>query len=649
MHPAIYKRKLLIIIIIVSIGVSGVLFLVRNPLLRLVANRKISAIEASTGYSIQYKSLGFKGIRNLFVTNLSVSSNDSLRTLHIGNVNVKLSFWDLLRLRANPKSIQIDTLIINVGSVAANSIGKPESLGSTPEHQLKELIQTRKVSRALRGFIGVSTAEIEVKNLLIKFSKDEYTLRIETPIFLSEKGLFKSTLSITENNHSQILSINGNAIKASNYIDFSIKGSVTGKVKLPLIENMYDLKCQFDSLQFTLKGNELYADSVSLTVSSGVFGLEIDHRHLSDKTVIVDNASFKLGIGLSNQFITIDSLSYFNLNAFKLPISIAITNNRKPRTIVKSETQRFLAASLFESLPHGLFNTLQGVRVKGNMEFKLFVDLDLEIPDSLKFDINLLSHNFSIAAFGSENFYALNDTFTYVAYENCIAIREIAIDSTRESFARLHSISPYLMDALVTSEDGGFFFHKGFDFDGIRYAMVQNLTAKRFARGGSTITQQLVKNVYLNRSKNIMRKAEEAIIVWLIETQRLVSKRRILEIYFNLIEWGPNVYGVNEACRFYFDKLPSDLTLNEALFLTSVVPRPKSIHSSVDADGNLTPFLFENHLRIARIMLQRQMISQEEFDILAPKLHLSQAASEYLKRKGNVVEDSDVLLEELGY
>ncbi len=645
MHSGNNTRKLLIIIIIAAIGVSAVLFLVRNPLLRLFANRKISAIDSSTGYSIHYKYLGFKRVRNLYVTNLSVSSNDSLKTLSVGKVNVKLSFWDLLRLKANPKRIQLDTLIISVGSVAANSIGKSDSLGSTPEHQLKELIQTRKVSRAIKGFIGVSTAEIEVKNLLIKFSKDEYTLRIETPFFLSEKGLFKSTLSITENNHSKILNINGNAIKASNYFDVSIRGSEIGKVKLPLIENMYDLQFQFDSLQFALKGNKLHADSVSLTVSSGIFGLEIDHRHLSDKTVVVDNASLKLGVGLSNQYITIDSLSYFNLNSFKLPISIVLTNKRKPRAIVKSENRRFLASSLFESLPRGLFNTLQGVRVKGEMEFDLFVDLDLANPDSLKFDINLHTHNFGINALGAENFYALNDTFTFIAYENGIAIREIAIDSTKESFARLHSISPYLINALVTSEDGGFFFHKGFDFDGIRYAMVQNLTKKRFVRGGSTITQQLVKNVYLNRSKNIMRKAEEALIVWLIETQRLVPKGRILEIYFNLIEWGPNVYGVNEACRFYFDKLPSDLTLNEALFLTSVVPRPKSIHSSVDADGNLTPFLFENHLRIARIMLQRQMISQEEFDILAPKLHLSQAASEYLKRKGNMTEYGDVMLE----
>ncbi len=646
MQPSFKKRKLLIIIIVAAIGIFSILFLLRNPLLRLVVNRKISTIAASTGYSIHYKSLGFKGIRNVKMEGIVVNSNDSLKYFSIGKVNMQLSFWDLVRLKANPKKIHVDTLIVKVKTAASNLLKQSDSLGVLPFIQSDELVQTRRVSRIIKAFIGVSTAEIEVKNLLIKFSKDEYTLRIETPIFLSEKGLFKSTLSITENNHSQILSINGNAIKASNYIDVSIRGSEIGKVKLPLIENMYDLKCQFDSLQFALKGNELYTDSISLTVSSGVFGLETDHRHLSDKTVIVDKASFKLGFGFSNQYITIDSLSYFNLNSFKLPISIVLTNKRKPRAIVKSENRRFLASSLFESLPRGLFNTLQGIRVKGEMEFGLFVDLDLANPDSLKFDINLNPHNFGINAFGSENFYALNDTFTYVAYENGIAIRHIAIDSTRKSFARLHSISPNLMNAIVTSEDGGFFFHKGFDFDGIRYAMVQNLTTKRFARGGSTITQQLVKNVYLSRSKNIMRKAEEALIVWLIETQRLVTKRRILEIYFNIIEWGPNVYGVNEACRFYFDKLPSDLTLNEALFLTSVVPRPKSIHSSVDAEGYLTPFLFENHLRIARIMLQRQMISQEEFDILAPKLHLSQAASEYLIRKGNMTEESDVMLEE---
>lgn len=100
--------------------------------------------------------------------------------------------------------------------------------------------------------------------------------------------------------------------------------------------------------------------------------------------------------------------------------------------------------------------------------------------------------------------------------------------------------------AVLQSEDGGFFYHQGFLPDAIREAMVYDLKERRFARGGSTISMQLVKNVFLNRRKNIARKLEEALIVWLIEQNRLTSKERMFEVYLNIAEWG---YGSVWAVR----------------------------------------------------------------------------------------------------
>src|SRR6185436_18879584 len=106
-------------------------------------------------------------------------------------------------------------------------------------------------------------------------------------------------------------------------------------------------------------------------------------------------------------------------------------------------------------------------------------------------------------------------------------------------------------------------------------SIAQNYKAGKFVRGGSTITMQLVKNVFLSRNKTVARKAEEALIVWLIESNRLVSKERMFEIYLNIVELGPNIYGVNEASRFYFNKKVSELTMSESIFLASLLPRPK--------------------------------------------------------------------------
>jgi len=111
--------------------------------------------------------------------------------------------------------------------------------------------------------------------------------------------------------------------------------------------------------------------------------------------------------------------------------------------------------------------------------------------------------------------------------------------------------------------------------------MILNIKERRFARGGSTITMQLVKNVFLNRNKTIARKMEEILLVWLIENQQLCSKERMFEVYLNIIELGPHIYGANEAAHFYFNKDASKLTLPESIFIASIIPRPNGlcIHS----------------------------------------------------------------------
>lgn len=131
--------------------------------------------------------------------------------------------------------------------------------------------------------------------------------------------------------------------------------------------------------------------------------------------------------------------------------------------------------------------------------------------------------------------------------------------------------------AVLTSEDPSFFYHRGFIPDAFKESMIENIKAKRFVRGGSTISMQLVKNVFLSREKTISRKLQEMLIVWLIENKGLVSKERMFEIYLNAIEWGHGIYGIKEASQFYFSKLPSQLNLAESIFLASIIPDPNTI------------------------------------------------------------------------
>jgi monofunctional biosynthetic peptidoglycan transglycosylase len=141
-----------------------------------------------------------------------------------------------------------------------------------------------------------------------------------------------------------------------------------------------------------------------------------------------------------------------------------------------------------------------------------------------------------------------------------------------QAWVPLARISPDLIEAVIVAEDGTFRSHGGVDWFEVGESVQKNMREFRAARGASTITQQLAKNLYLSTSKDPLRKAKELVITLLLERQ--LSKDRILEIYLNVIEWGRGVFGVEAAARTFFGKSAASLTLDEALRLAAVIPSP---------------------------------------------------------------------------
>jgi monofunctional biosynthetic peptidoglycan transglycosylase len=133
-------------------------------------------------------------------------------------------------------------------------------------------------------------------------------------------------------------------------------------------------------------------------------------------------------------------------------------------------------------------------------------------------------------------------------------------------------ISPYLIDAVIVSEDASFFSHGGVDWYEVKESIKRNLERGRISRGASTITMQVAKNLFLSTSRNPFRKLVEVLIAFRIEQK--LSKRRILEIYLNIIELGDGIFGVESASRKYFGKSALELTLEESARLAAVIPSP---------------------------------------------------------------------------
>lgn len=177
-------------------------------------------------------------------------------------------------------------------------------------------------------------------------------------------------------------------------------------------------------------------------------------------------------------------------------------------------------------------------------------------------------------------------------------------------YVPLTQISPILLDAVVASEDASFYFHSGFDWHEIRASLTANLRSKGFKRGGSTISQQLVKNAFLSKEKSIGRKIREAFLTASLEEH--FSKKEILERYLNLVELGPNIFGIRAASQYYFKKAPAELTVLESVFIAFLLPNPKGYHKSFEQHA-LTPF--------AKQIMANLLRRLEKFKRITPQTH----------------------------
>lgn len=179
-----------------------------------------------------------------------------------------------------------------------------------------------------------------------------------------------------------------------------------------------------------------------------------------------------------------------------------------------------------------------------------------------------------------------------------------------ESWVPITEVSRFLEAAVLVSEDGRFWSHRGFDQRAIESSIRQNVQAQRFVRGASTISMQLAKNLYLTREKTVTRKIQEAVLTMLLEQN--LRKDEILELYFNVVELAPGVYGVGPAAEHYFASVPADLSVAQAFFLASILPSPNS--QRFDETGRLKPQWRSYVDRLMRIAAERGRITEADLE-----------------------------------
>ncbi|KAA6432238.1 transglycosylase domain-containing protein [Rufibacter glacialis] len=645
------KKKLLIGagVFLSLLIISFVAFLLnRERILQFAVAKVIKKVESKYPADLQIGKAEFKDFNTVLVTNIALLPQNQPKLLQIDTVEATVSFRSLFLGRMVFKQFDVANGMVTAFkqdstdnfSFLFKKKGKGEPADTTAKSSnygtlLNKLIET--------AFENVPDG-VNFRNMGVLFKNEGRTISMNLPTLLVEDGGIDARMTITTDSVTNTMYVKGLIDPAKYLLSAKFYGdSQSGSIEVPYIEQKFGATMRFDTLSLSITDKVYKNNQLTIRGESSAYGLVLNHPKIADENVTVQNGALKYVITLGDHYYALEPESEVRIN--KAIFYPQLTYETKPsRKIgIKVDSPEIPANDLFSSLPPGLFDTFQGIKATGTFKYKMNFFVDMAQVDSLKFDSDLDAKNFQITDFGPNDLRKLNTEFVHTVYEKGKPVRSFAVGPSNPNFTPFNQIPRYLKYAILTAEDPRFFTHKGFHEGAFRHSLITNIKEGSFVRGGSTVSMQLVKNAFLTRKKTITRKVEESLIVWIIENLRLTPKERMYEVYLNIIEWGPNVYGVKEAANFYFSKSPSQLNLEESLFLASIVPKPKQYRTYFDVYGGLRAYPRYFFKLITGNMLKRGLISSSEHASVSPYVNLNGRAGSFIIAKPDTTQIMDTL------
>jgi hypothetical protein len=552
----------------------------------------------------------------------------------IQKIKTSINFWHLLL-----GDVQLGTLEIKNGMVQLIQKGNVKNFAAFLKKNNGESSTNVKrdyadfAYRIISKALNLIPTDMRIENLRFKLDDNGKKATVDIKkLLLSDKEL-ETSINVQTNTFSQRWKISGFADPRNNKVDIQIFNKDTGAIKVPYFDERYNLKSSFDSIRLNIENIEKSGGKLYIDGFTSITNFRINHSKIASKDVVIKNARFDYRFLLGSDFISVDSSSTVQFNQVKLNPYICYETESDTIYKLKIVIPKMKSQDFISSLPDGLFTHFQGMQTEGTFDYKLDFKFNKNKPDQLIFDSNLRKENLKITKYGEANLTKLNGEFVYRAIIKEVLQRPVLVGLSNPNYTPIDQISPYLRKCVLTTEDPSFFSHHGFINEAFKQSIVKNIKTKKFSRGASTISMQLIKNVFLTREKTVSRKLEEILLVYILENNRIVSKERMLEVYFNIIEWGPNVYGIGEASRFYFQKSPSELTFNECLFLARIIPSPRKFMYQFNDQGKLRNFAATQESFLTNIMSKRGLLSIDDTIYKSQPLLISGAAKSYLRLK----------------
>jgi hypothetical protein len=362
-------------------------------------------------------------------------------------------------------------------------------------------------------------------------------------------------------------------------------------------------------------------DTIRLSVDGSVDGIKLDHKALAGEPVPL-SASVKGSLTLSPDAIALDRAT-LDVGAIHTEASGWWRRGTPASGQIDLKLAQASCTDLLASLPAEMRGPLDGMTMTGTLAGHAHLAIDLAAPDGSGVDLSGELANECVVT--NEPPAADVGALAGVVEHSFPDGSRARVGKGEPQWYELRRLPPFVPNAFVSAEDGRFWDHHGFDLTQIGKSLEIDLRNRRIARGGSTISQQLIKNAFLTQRRSFDRKLQEAVLTWRLE-QRL-DKKAILERYLNVIELGPHVFGLRAAAQHWFDRSPHELNVHQAAFLAALTCEPESMSRRIRHAGGLDADSAAHIDVILRAMRRDGVIDNEQLDTAREtQLHFAQTA-----------------------
>jgi Transglycosylase len=560
--------------------------------------------------------MSITGINSVKIKPVSCHNNARNTVCETGSIQVKFSWYSLLKGRIKFIAIKISDckIVIDKRDTIPTTTTAKSTVVISPQDMIRNFY--RSISARVDAAFGSIPPQVSIENLEIILSHPK-----NIQVKIGSLALNKCYYNTAPDPHRQ----------DGRFVPTGISRKLVAEKQLKVDAGDFTMVTHFqtDTPSATITARQLSLrlsrgkgedTGVSYDLETNTHDLTLHNSQVSNQQAFTCDLGLMLYAKPDTDGFHIDRQSCFHLNNLRFPfyldhlyreydiIELGVSLTACQMEDILKSFQDFSTQSLYRSSFSGTFGFLS------RLKFELTSSFKREFEIKLDNNLHILDH-------GGADYSYLKHPFVHNVYDRGIAVKSIHLDSSNPFFLPLDKISTDLKKVIICTEDPHYYTHKGIDSEAIFLAMASNIKSRKLSRGASTITMQVVRNIFLYHGKNFQRKIEEVILTWYLEEVFSIEKDRILEIYLNIIELGPGIYGVQEAAYFYFDKPANQLTLTESLALAYIIPRPKFFLEALKMNSPKLKKNLAAHIRHnSNVMLKKGIISLEEFENIQYKI-----------------------------